>query len=87
MSRLKVFAVRDQKAEAFVQVPFFCLQTGQAIRGFSDAVNDPKTELFAHPADYELFELGAFDQATGHLDPLNEGIKPLGNGSSFKESV
>lgn len=87
MSKLRVFAVMDQKAASFVQVPFFCLTRGQAIRGFADACNDPKTELYAHPADYELFELGEFDQETGHLVPCEKGVQPLGNGSSFKESV
>lgn len=87
MSKLKVFAVRDQKAESFVQQPFFCLQTGQAVRGFIDAVNDKQTEIYAHPSDYELFEIGEFDQETGFLIPREKGVQPLGNGSSFKESV
>lgn len=87
MPKLQIFAVRDQKAEAFVQQPFFCLARGQAVRGFSDAVNDPKTELCAHPGDYELFYIGEFDQDTGVLDPVEKGIVPLGNGSSFKEGA
>ena len=74
--KLKLFACHDSKAGAFMQ-PFFFQATGQAIRAFSDTVNDPKTQLNRHPADFTLFELGTFDDQTGEVEtikPLNLGV-------------
>lgn len=62
----KVFSVYDAKVEAFM-APFFCVTTGQAVRMFSDAIQDEKTNFCKHPEDFALFELGTFDDAGGQL--------------------
>lgn len=66
---LKVFAVRDLKAEAFLQ-PFFSPSVGSAMRAFSDAVNDKNCPFNKHPADYALFEIGTYDDSSGLLEAL-----------------
>lgn len=64
----KMFGVYDLKACAYLQ-PFFSINAGSAIRAFSDAANDGKSPIAVHPSDYQLFELGSFDDATGVLLP------------------
>lgn len=70
----RVFAVYDYKAEAYLQ-PFTMETTGQAIRSFADAVNDPKSMWYRHPKDFVLYELGSFDEKEGVFK--NEGVSKL----------
>lgn len=57
---LQIFTVYDSKAEAYLQ-PFYMGTRGEAIRAFSDSVNDPNTAFHKHPSDYTLFALGTWD--------------------------
>lgn len=59
-----VFAVRDRASVSFLD-PFLCVTKGQAERYFADAMNDSQTPLNKHPEDYDLYELGTFDDGTG----------------------
>lgn len=63
---LKIFCVFDSVAGAYLQ-PFFMQSKGEALRGWIDVVNDPKTSFNKHPADYTLFELGEYDSLTGSI--------------------
>lgn len=81
--RLRAYAVRDAKAEAYLR-PFFADTRGVAVRSFSDAVNDGSSPFFAHPEDYSLWELGAFDQESGVL--VCE-LVALGQAVSYKKEV
>lgn len=78
----KVFAVRDTKAENYF-APWFFIQPGQALRQFSDLVNDDSTMLARHPADYSLYEVGEWDDLAGLLSAVNPP-KFLCCGSDFK---
>lgn len=60
----KVYAIKDDKVEAF-QTPFLSPARGHALRMFMDATNDPKTQFYAHPEDFALYEMGEFDDTTG----------------------
>lgn len=61
-----VFAVRDRAADTF-GAPFCEVARGRAIRAFSDEINRVHTEnqLYQHPEDFDLYELGEFDDSTG----------------------
>lgn len=83
MSRLKAYSVFDLKAEAFLR-PFFAATRGLAVRSFSDAVNDSKHEFFVHITDYQLFELGEWDERTGLFVSK---IELLGGAVNFKTEV
>lgn len=61
---IRMFSVHDKAAGAFLQ-PFAEKTRASAIRAFSDAVNDEKSQFFAHRADYTLYEVGEFDDANG----------------------
>lgn len=67
---LTCVSIRDAKSELFSQ-PLFFQATGQALRAFSDAVNDEKSDYYRHPEDYSIWHLGNFDDTTGTLIPLS----------------
>ena len=50
----------------------FVPTAGVAIRSFRDEVNReaPDNEIFRHPADYELYQIGTFDDSTGAIEAL-----------------
>lgn len=60
----KVFTVYDSKAESFL-TPFHMRNRGEAIRAFTESVNDPKTSFNRWPSDFTLFEIGEFDETKG----------------------
>lgn len=73
---LKTFSIFDSKAEAFLP-PFFSPTAAVALRNFEGAANDQDHAFHRHSADYTLFELGEFDDASGsittHKAPINLG--------------
>lgn len=81
----KIFTVYDQKAHAYL--PIFCYpEQGQAVRTFTDCVNSTKHQFGNHPADYNLYCIGEFDDQTGNVDNY-EVHKSLGNGIEFSEAI
>lgn len=64
--QLNVYAIKDRATNAFM-TPFFMHAHGQAIRGFSDNINDAKSTASLHPEDYDLWYLGTWDDATGNF--------------------
>lgn len=64
--------------------PFFVAHPGQAIRSFMDEVRNKDSELGRHPADYELFEVGSYDDATGQFTQPPQPVR-LVRGADFKE--
>lgn len=84
--KLKVFSIRDAKAEAFMR-PFFSPTVGLAKRSFADLVNSGNGEPVAkHPEDFCLFELGEFEELTGRLIELAQPVSH-GIATTYKESV
>lgn len=79
-----ICAVKDRAADAFGR-PLFVPSVGLAIRSFADEVNrsDSENQMFNHSDDFDLYELGQFDDNTGiiecHLQP-----KLLALGKSVK---
>lgn len=69
----KIFTIYDQKAEMHDPV-FLKLTVGQALRDFTDAAQDQKTQLGQHPEDFTLMEIGVFNSQSGMIEPHN---KPL----------
>lgn len=68
--KMLVVSIYDAASGAFMQ-PFFVRAKGEAIRVFSDACKDTKTQFFGHAGDYTLFHLGDFDDGNGLVSPLN----------------
>lgn len=62
----QMMAIKDTATQAFME-PWFVRTVEEGQRAFTDAVNKPGTPIHAHPADYELFLLGEFDDNTGQV--------------------
>ena len=65
--------------------PKFVPSIGVAIRSFSDEVNrqDAENQLFNHPDDFDLYEMGEFDDNTG-LFTLHDQPKLVSLGKQVK---
>lgn len=67
---LVIFCVRDSASQLWSQ-PFSSSSVGEARRGFSDECNREGSQYFRHPEDFELYELGLYDEADASFS-LNE---------------
>lgn len=71
--KLVIVAIKDRAIDAF-GTPFFVAHLGGALRSFSDEVNrrDPegKNQLAAHPEDFDLYEIGVYDDASAKFELL-----------------
>lgn len=66
---LRMYTVRDEKAEAYL--PPFCARTpGEAERMFLELSTDPQHQFCKHAEDFSLVEVGSFDQETGAVKGL-----------------
>lgn len=68
-----LFTTYDRASETY-SPPFAAPHSGVAIRGFTDAINNPNkdTDLSRHPDDFDLYEVGLWDSATGQVTPHKE---------------
>ncbi len=80
---LNAFTVYDSKAEAYLP-PFFTTTPALAMRSFAAAANSEGHDFQNYAADYNLFQIGTFDDSTGRLDYL-EHYSNLGSALSFIE--
>lgn len=62
--KLQVYCVYDKQVQAYLQ-PFYCRTLGEAIRSFTEAVNDPGKAFGKYATDYSLMGLGEFDDSSG----------------------
>jgi hypothetical protein len=79
-----ICAVKDRAADAFGR-PLFVPSVGLAIRSFSDEVNrsDSENQMFNHSDDFDLYEIGSFDDNTGIIE-CHPQPKLLSLGKSVK---
>lgn len=70
---LGVFCIRDGALGAYTR-PFFVPSKGIAIRAFTDEVNNPQSDFFKHPTDYELYHLGDWDDQFARFDLLPQPV-------------
>jgi hypothetical protein len=79
-----ICTVKDRAADAYGR-PMFVPSAGVAIRSFSDEINrnNADNQLFNHPDDFDLYELGEFDDNSG-LFALHEQPKLLSLGKQVK---
>jgi len=82
---LHIVSVKDTAAQAFGR-PLFVPAVAVALRSFRDEVNrkDSSDDLSRHPDDFELYEVGVFDDATGIIDVFEPRI--VARAKDLKES-
>jgi len=63
-----IVSVKDSAAQAFGR-PIFVPSTDVAVRSFRDEINrkDSAEDMAKHPEDFELYELGSFDDSNGAI--------------------
>jgi hypothetical protein len=83
---LVIVSVKDSAAQAFGR-PIFVPSNAVAIRSFRDEVNrkDSTDDLSRHPDDFELYEVGVFDDATGIIEVTEPRL--LARAKDLKESA
>lgn len=81
----KIYAIYDNKAEAFMQ-PFFAATPGLALRTFEDNANNPDSILSKHPNDFCLYEIGVFDDQTAEIINHSENIN-LGMATEYSPKL
>lgn len=67
MAVLEVYTVHDSKVGAFL-APWYARTRGEAIRSFTEACKDPNTMFGKYPADYRLWFVATYDEATGFFE-------------------
>ena len=65
-----MFAVRDSKTEFFT-IPMSSKCERDAVRTFEMACNDSKAMMWQYPEDYDLYEIGDYDDNTGKFHCLD----------------
>lgn len=73
-----LIAVYDKKLGLY-DAPFTVRHPGEAQRQFLDVCQQKDSRFGMHPEDYELYELGTYDMATGHVEHISP-FKHLCNG-------
>lgn len=61
-----IIAVYDKKVGMFDN-PFVVRHIGDAVREWSIVKTDEKNKYGKHPADFDLFQIGEYNEATGEL--------------------
>ncbi|QXP08398.1 MAG: nonstructural protein [Arizlama microvirus] len=64
---LSIFAVKDNKASCYNR-PFAEINVLNAVRGLSVAVNNQESQIMHFPEDFDLYQIGTFDDVTGKTD-------------------
>lgn len=65
---LRSFSLYDRKTLSFWK-PFFFLHEGEAQRALAELVRDLSTMVGKYPTDFDLVEVGEFDDQTGGYQP------------------
>lgn len=63
---LKMYSVYDRKTEIH-HPPAFCHNTGHALRFFTDVFTSPDNVFGKHAEDYQIFEIGTFNDEDAKL--------------------
>ena len=82
--KMIVVSIKDRAADAFAR-PAFVPSVGVALRSFQDEINraSEDNQMFQHSDDFDLYELGEFDDNSGLFD-LFESPKLLTLGKQVK---
>lgn len=73
---LKIFGIKDNKVNAFIQIKFFRTEE-EAVRAFAQAANDPKDPMFMYAEDFVLYCLGKYDDTSGIISPYSAPISVI----------
>ncbi len=81
---LKMFSIYDRQSEIH-QPPAFFHTVGHALRGLSRVFTDPDSVFCQHAADFQVFEIGTYDDQTGRVLPIDQ-LHLVCSGTEIKAS-
>lgn len=70
---MKLSALYDRATEAHAAI-MTTRTRAEAIRSFKEACKNPETPIHQNPSDYELWELGEYNEETGEITPNKERL-------------
>lgn len=78
-----IFAVKDRSVDAYQ--PTQCARSEmEAIRSFGDAIQNPASHVMhKHPDDFDLYQVGTFDDNTGKITPTDP--RKIADGKSLAQ--
>lgn len=79
---MKMYSVYDSQLKLYSK-PFYARNAGEALRSFTQAVNDENV-FKRHAAAVTLFEVGEFNEESSKISAYDAMIN-LGNGIEFVE--
>lgn len=79
---MKMFAVKDMKAQTYLQ-PHFQKSVADELRSWEIAANEGDSMISRFPDDFRLYHLADFDYETGQLRVF-EHPSDLGSAADFK---
>ncbi len=79
-----IFTIYDDKAECYLP-PFYMKTVGEALRAFTESVNDPNHPFCKYPADYTLFKLGQFDDGKASFE-IHATPGAIGKAIEYKQT-
>lgn len=63
-----MYSIYDTAAEVYSD-PMYFRSEGEAIRAFTQGVNNPQTQLALTPEHYQLYRVGNFNDCSGEISP------------------
>lgn len=80
-----ILSVKDTAAQAFGR-PMFLPSSAVGVRSFRDEVNRAAADndMHKHPEDFELYELGSYDDSTGIIEVVSPRL--VARAKDLKES-
>lgn len=79
-----IYCIYDKKAKAYT-LPFYYQHDGQALRIFTDWVNDIDNPFSKHPEDYSLNKIGTYDENLATIEQSK--IEVLAEGAQLKQEL
>lgn len=74
MALLKIYSIRDNKTSAYLR-PQTNNHEVEVKRDLQIVVNNMKdSQVFHYPQDYDLYQLGEFNQETGQIIPFTAPV-------------
>jgi len=80
-----MYTCYDAAAQAYLP-PFVTPSERDALASFTEAANDPQSNICKYPKDFTLLQIGEFDERTGVLVKL-ETPKILKTGAQAKKDT
>lgn len=67
--KIKAYSIRDSILSSFA-LPFYAQNHAHAKRICKEVIQHGDTSISLNPADFELFHIGSFEDASGTIAPL-----------------